>query len=105
VRTIIDGYDDGFPVTAPPGSFAPNSLGLYDLGGNVAEWTHDLYTIEASSGFEVVVDPTGPNIGDQHVIRGSSYLQGEVANLRLTYRDYGSDSRDDLGFRIARYAE
>ena len=105
MRTIIDGYDDGFPVTAPPGSFAPNSLGLYDLGGNVAEWTHDLYTIEASSGFEVVVDPTGPNIGDQHVIRGSSYLQGEVANLRLTYRDYGSDSRDDLGFRIARYAE
>ena len=34
-----------------------------------------------------------------------TYLQGEVANLRLTYRDYGSDSRDDLGFRIARYAE
>jgi formylglycine-generating enzyme required for sulfatase activity len=105
VHTVIDGYDDGFPVTAPPGSFAPTSLGLYDLGGNVAEWTHDLYTIEASSGFEVAVDPTGPNIGDQHVIRGSSYLQGEVATLRLTYRDYGSDSRDDLGFRIARYAE
>jgi formylglycine-generating enzyme required for sulfatase activity len=105
VGTVIDGFDDGFEVTAPPGAFAANSLGIYDLGGNVAEWTHDLYTIEVSSGFDVTVDPMGPSVGEQHVIRGSSYLQGEVANLRLTYRDYGSDSRDDVGFRIARYAE
>jgi len=104
VGTVIEGYDDGFEVTAPPGSFAANPLGIYDLGGNVAEWTHDLYTIEVSSGFDVMVDPMGPSVGEQHVIRGSSYLQGEVANLRLTYRDYG-DSRDDVGFRIARYAE
>jgi len=66
---------------------------------------HDLYSIEVSSGFDVLQDPMGPSVGEQHVIRGSSYLQGEVANLRLTYRDYGTDSRDDLGFRIARYAE
>jgi formylglycine-generating enzyme required for sulfatase activity len=105
IGTVIEGYDDSYAATAPPGSFPANAIGLYDLGGNVAEWVHDLYSIEVSSGFDVLQDPMGPSIGDQHVIRGSSYLQGDVANLRLTYRDYGADSRDDLGFRIARYAE
>jgi hypothetical protein len=37
----IDGYDDGFATTAPVMSFNPNKLGLYDLGGNVAEWVED----------------------------------------------------------------
>ena len=40
-----DGYglDDGFLVTAPVGSFKPNGFGLYDVIGNVGEWTEDCW--------------------------------------------------------------
>ncbi|MGR8948626.1 MAG: PEGA domain-containing protein [Gammaproteobacteria bacterium] len=100
-KTVAD-YNDGFVAASPVGSFAPNLNGLYDLGGNVAEWIHDFY-VAAPAGNSV--DPLGPRSGQQHVIRGSSWASGDRTALRLAFRDHGSDARDDLGFRIARYAK
>jgi formylglycine-generating enzyme required for sulfatase activity len=105
VAQVIDGYDDGFPVTAPVRSFAANALGLWNLGGNAAEWAHDFYAITPSVEGQLVRDPLGPAEGEYHVIRGASWMHATVTELRLSYRDYGKEPRPDVGFRVARYAE
>jgi formylglycine-generating enzyme required for sulfatase activity len=102
-KTIAN-YNDGFPVAAPIGSFAPNQKGLYDMGGNIAEWVHDYYSVIASSD-KTHVDPLGPARGEFHVVRGASWTHGTITELRLSFRDYTDKPREDVGFRIARYLE
>lgn len=104
VQDIVPDYDDGFAASAPVGKFPANALGLHDLGGNVAEWIHDYYTVSVDAS-TVAVDPTGPDDGKQHVIRGSSWKNSSVTELRLSARDFGDNPRNDLGFRLARYVE
>jgi formylglycine-generating enzyme required for sulfatase activity len=101
----IPGYRDNHAATAPAGSFRPNPLGLYNLGGNVSEWMHDVYSVTPSQPGEVLRDPTGPPEGAYHVIRGASWMDTILTELRLSYRDYGDRARPDLGFRIARSAQ
>ena len=101
---ILNGYTDGHVVSAPVASYAPSAKGLYDLGGNVAEWVHDVYSIPAANG-PAQIDPLGPQTGDNFVIRGASWSHSKIAELRLSHRDYGQAGRDDVGFRLARYAE
>jgi hypothetical protein len=51
------------------------------------------------------VDPAGPPQGRFHVVKGPSWRSGSATELRLTYRDYAEKPRDDIGFRIVRYAD
>lgn len=101
VGRIIFNYNDNHAVSAPVGAFPANAKGIHDLGGNVSEWMHDFYQHPAAED----LDPLGPRQGEYHVIRGSSWMHGTVTDLRLSFRDYGIDGRQDLGFRIARFAE
>lgn len=101
---IINNYNDGFPGSAPVASFAANQHGIFDLGGNVAEWVHDYYGSGGLSNNNNT-NPLGPSDGTYHVVRGSSWAHGTVTDLRLSYRDYSDEARDDVGFRIARYLE
>ncbi|MDR4508181.1 MAG: PEGA domain-containing protein [Candidatus Brocadiaceae bacterium] len=101
----LDTYDDGYPVSAPSASFAPNDLGIHDLGGNVAEWCHDYYSIYSYSPDKRYQDPAGPQQGKHHVVRDSSWRHASISVLRSAYRYYSNDKRIDVGFRICRYAE
>jgi len=105
VPVTITGFDDGFRVAAPVGSFAANPLGVHDLGGNVLEWTGDRYSIYVVGPDYLSSDPVGPKSGDSYVVRGAGWMTGKVPELRLAVRDSGNSARPDLGFRIARYAE
>lgn len=105
LEATLSDYEDGFPATAPVDSYGPNAVGLKNMGGNVAEWTHDYYAILPSNSGPPTRDPLGPESGDYHVIRGSSWMHSTVTELRLSFRDYGNKPRPDVGFRIARYAE
>ncbi len=100
----VNGYNDGQIVSAPTASFSANYHGVYDMGGNVAEWVNDIYSLADTRG-SVDIDPLGAQTGNNHVIRGASWAHGTVTELRLSFRDYGNAGRDDVGFRIARYAE
>ncbi len=106
---IVPNYDDGYRGTAPVGSFPAwpqgSNGGFYDMGGNAAEWMHDLYAVYPGESTRLVSDPMGPVTGKHHVVRGSSWRFGSITELRLSYRAYSSKPRYDLGFRIARYAE
>jgi len=102
VGRVIFQYNDNHVVTAPVGSYKPNARGIYDLGGNVAEWIHDFYSSGDGSG---ITGTLGPASGEFHVISGSSWMHGTVTDLRLAFRDYGIDGRRDVGFRVARFAE
>jgi formylglycine-generating enzyme required for sulfatase activity len=103
--TTLVTYNDGFPVSAPSGSFPADAAGVFDLGGNVAEWVQDYYEIAVDPGTTQIEDPLGPETGRFRVVRGPSWRSATVTDLRLAYRDYSAEPRDNLGFRIARNLE
>jgi formylglycine-generating enzyme required for sulfatase activity len=105
LATPLSGYNDGYAVSAPTGQFAASPLGLHDLGGNVAEWCHDYYSIYSYKPGKIYVNPVGPAQGRHRIVRGSSFKHAGISELRSAFRDYSDDKRDDLGFRVCRYVQ
>ena len=105
LTNVLKDYWDGYPVTAPSGRFYPNKIGIYDMGGNVAEWVSDYYAVPTRQLRLVEKDPSGPADGTARVIKGSSWRDSSLTKLRFAYRDYGTQGRLDVGFRIARYTD
>lgn len=97
-------YNDGFIVTAPVGSFPADAKGLFDIAGNVSEWTHDFYSTSPNKGAPKL-NPSGPPTGRDHVVRGASWKHGARTEIRLSYRRFGGAPELDVGFRVSRNIE
>ncbi len=89
--------------TRSVGSFQPNAWGLYDMHGNVWEWTSDEICAYPSP---PVVDPRGVCGSGLKVIRGGSWhFTADSARCALRYTHRPQDRGFSLGFRVVREAQ
>jgi formylglycine-generating enzyme required for sulfatase activity len=105
---------DGFEFISPVKSYAPNSIGLYDMAGNVWEITSDFFNVKYYSELDpskTILNPKGANqhynpnnpYEVEHVMKGGSFLchASYCASFRISAKmgvsvDSGSDH---MGFR------
>ena len=106
---------DGFELRAPVKSYPPNAYGLYDMAGNVWEWTSDWYNTnyykESAVSNVIVRNPQGARIpytannpyAQEKVIKGGSFLcsASYCASYRVSAKMGSStdSSLEHTGFR------
>lgn len=111
---------DGFELIAPVKSYPPNSIGIYDMMGNVWELTNDWFNVHYYSELDTskpIVNPTGaersftPNnpYQKEHIIKGGSFLcnASYCASFRISARmgTSADSSSDHTGFRTVATVE
>ncbi|XP_036984378.2 formylglycine-generating enzyme isoform X5 [Artibeus jamaicensis] len=100
---VTDTGEDGFRGTAPVASFPPNGFGLYDMVGNVWEWTSDWWAVHHSAAD--ARNPKGPPSGKDRVKKGGSYMchKSYCYRYRCAARSQNTpdSSASNLGFRCA----
>jgi formylglycine-generating enzyme required for sulfatase activity len=90
--------------TAAVGSYEANNFGLCDMVGNVEEWVNDWYNATYYSDLpDPVTNPTGPDNGDQRVLRGGSWATNPFLLHLFSRKDSDPTvSSSKAGFRCAR---
>ncbi|UOG74905.1 formylglycine-generating enzyme family protein [Hymenobacter tibetensis] len=107
---------DGFVGVAPVKSFPPNSLGVYDMEGNVWEWCNDYYRPDYYQTSPAANPPGPPDSYDpeepglvKRVQRGGSFLCSDQYCIRYKAGSRGKgevrSASNNLGFRCAKDVE
>lgn len=87
----LEGYRDEYQWTSPVGKFKPNGFGLFDMGGNVWQWTADYSNATK----------------ERRALRGGSWYNGGMRQTLLSACRYASkpdEINDTYGFRVVRSA-
>jgi formylglycine-generating enzyme required for sulfatase activity len=88
-------------TTQPVATLAANAWGLYDMHGNVCEWTQDIHAALTSAR---TVDPTGPASGLHRVVRGGSWFNNSLIVRSPTRGSRPPQSKSDqIGLRLVRH--
>jgi gliding motility-associated lipoprotein GldK len=99
--------DDGGTFTVAVNSYFPNDFGLYNMAGNVAEWTNDHFDESASSftndlspGLTYEAKKNDPEVLKRKVIRGGSWkdIGYFLQNSTRTF-EYQDTAKSYIGFR------
>ncbi|MDC0584137.1 SUMF1/EgtB/PvdO family nonheme iron enzyme [Bacteroidales bacterium] len=102
--------DDGALHTANVGQYEPNEYGLYDMAGNVAEWTSSAYdetayifTHDMNPDYKYNALPDDPPVLKRKVVRGGSFkdIGYFLQNGTRTY-EYQDTAKSYVGFRCVR---
>ncbi|MCL3780136.1 gliding motility-associated lipoprotein [Prolixibacteraceae bacterium JC049] len=102
--------EDGGMATMKVGSYDPNDYGLYDMAGNVAEWTGDAYdesaynfTNDFNPSYEYDAQADDPAALKRKVIRGGSWkdISHFLQSGTRSY-EYQDSAKSYIGFRCAR---
>ncbi len=96
--------EDGYEGTSPVDAFPPNGFGLFDMVGNVWEWTSSAYSPLNESGGQSCCHPSdAAQTAKRHVVKGGSHLC--APNYCLRYRPSArqgetiDSSTSHIGFR------
>jgi formylglycine-generating enzyme len=102
--------DDTGGTTMKVASFPPNDFGLWDMAGNVAEWTSSAYVSSSNTlvsdlnpSFEYNAKNSDPNILKRKVVKGGSWKDvGYFLQCGVKTYEYQFESRPYIGFRCVR---
>ena len=100
----MNSLEDGYFSTAPVDSYNSNGYGLYNVIGNVWEWTNDWFSASYPK-IRSANNPLGPPEGESKVIKGGSFLchDSYCNRYRIAARSSNTtnSSTSNLGFRCA----
>ncbi|MDR1680041.1 MAG: SUMF1/EgtB/PvdO family nonheme iron enzyme [Prevotellaceae bacterium] len=102
--------DDGYMITSFVAAYPPNDYGLYDMAGNVSEWTSSVYAESTLSfvndmnpDYQVNVKSNEPDVRRRKVIKGGSWKDiGAYLQCGSRTYEYQQETKSYIGFRCVR---